>query len=145
MNAPAPTRPAPTPPHGTPYLGAPPTGTRHLSTRRAGILGSQLAELLRRPGRLVTTGMSVLVAAYSGTIPATLVEMFKRSTRCTALSISYNAAFALLGGTAPLAAVYLVGDRHIDLGPALCLMASGAVSLAAALTLRDRTGRPLGP
>ena len=89
-------------------------------------------------------GLSVLVAAYSGTIPATLVEMFKRSTRCTALSISYNAAFALLGGTAPLAAVYLVGHEHIDFGPALCLMGSGAVSLAAALTLRDRTGRPLG-
>lgn len=31
---------------------------------RASILGSQLAELLRRPGRLVTTGMSVLVAAF---------------------------------------------------------------------------------
>ncbi|MGI5456478.1 FtsX-like permease family protein [Streptomyces sp. CA-249302] len=31
---------------------------------RAGVLGSQLAELLRRPGRLVTTGLSVLVAAF---------------------------------------------------------------------------------
>ncbi|MEU6256698.1 ABC transporter permease [Streptomyces sp. NPDC047043] len=31
---------------------------------RASVLGSQLAELLRRPGRLVTTGMSVLVAAF---------------------------------------------------------------------------------
>ncbi|WP_316770483.1 FtsX-like permease family protein [Streptomyces sasae] len=30
---------------------------------RASVLGSQLAELLRRPGRLVTTGLSVLVAA----------------------------------------------------------------------------------
>lgn len=64
MNAPAPVRPAPTPPHGTPHPGAAPTSTRNLSTRRAGILGSQLAELFRRPGRLVTTGMSVLVAAF---------------------------------------------------------------------------------
>lgn len=31
---------------------------------RASVLGSQLAELLRRPGRLVTTGLSVLVAAF---------------------------------------------------------------------------------
>ncbi|MET9913016.1 ABC transporter permease [Streptomyces sp. NPDC006476] len=31
---------------------------------RASALGSQLAELLQRPGRLVTTGMSVLVAAF---------------------------------------------------------------------------------
>ncbi|MFC4472831.1 FtsX-like permease family protein [Streptomyces xiangluensis] len=31
---------------------------------RASILGSQLAELLRRPGRLLTTGLSVLVAAF---------------------------------------------------------------------------------
>lgn len=88
-------------------------------------------------------GISVLVAAYSGAIPATLVEMFKTPTRCTALSISYNAAFAVLGGTSPIVAVYLVSHEHIDSGPALYLMASGAVSLAAALTLRDRTGRPL--
>ncbi|MEU3509491.1 ABC transporter permease [Streptomyces longwoodensis] len=31
---------------------------------RASVLGSQLVELLRRPGRLVTTGLSVLVAAF---------------------------------------------------------------------------------
>ncbi|MGP4049986.1 FtsX-like permease family protein [Streptomyces sp. 2A115] len=31
---------------------------------RASVLGSQLAELLRRPGRLVTTGLAVLVAAF---------------------------------------------------------------------------------
>ncbi|MEU1183570.1 ABC transporter permease [Streptomyces sp. NPDC005820] len=31
---------------------------------RATVLGSQLAELLRRPGRLLTTGLSVLVAAF---------------------------------------------------------------------------------
>ncbi|WP_460066693.1 FtsX-like permease family protein [Streptomyces sp. YKOK-I1] len=31
---------------------------------RATVLGSQLAELLRRPGRLFTTGLSVLVAAF---------------------------------------------------------------------------------
>ncbi|MER6014248.1 ABC transporter permease [Streptomyces bluensis] len=31
---------------------------------RASVLGSQLAELLRRPGRLLTTGLSVLVAAF---------------------------------------------------------------------------------
>ncbi|GAB2947306.1 ABC transporter permease [Streptomyces pseudoechinosporeus] len=38
---------------------------RHVNTPwRASVLGSQLAELLRRPGRLVTTGLSVLVAAF---------------------------------------------------------------------------------
>ncbi|MEV1063261.1 FtsX-like permease family protein [Streptomyces sp. NPDC050263] len=31
---------------------------------RASVLGSQLAELIRRPGRLLTTGLSVLVAAF---------------------------------------------------------------------------------
>ncbi|MFI7501710.1 FtsX-like permease family protein [Streptomyces sp. NPDC049687] len=31
---------------------------------RASVLGSQLAELLRRPGRLLSTGLSVLVAAF---------------------------------------------------------------------------------
>lgn len=41
-----------------------PTGPVPAPSWRATVLGSQLAELLSRPGRLLTTGLSVLVAAF---------------------------------------------------------------------------------
>jgi MHS family proline/betaine transporter-like MFS transporter len=88
-------------------------------------------------------GFALLIAAYSGTVPAALVEMFRTRTRCTALAISYNTAFAILGGTAPMVAVYLVSREHGDLGPAYYLMAVAVISLVGLMTIRDRTGEPL--
>ena len=88
-------------------------------------------------------GFALLIAAYSGTVPAALVEMFRTRTRCTALAISYNTAFAILGGTAPMVAVYLVSREHSDLGPAYYLMAVAVISLVGLMTIRDRTGEPL--
>ena len=102
-----------------------------------------LAQPTAFPVLLGQCGFALLVAAYCATIPALLVEMFAAATRCTALSVSYNAAFALLGGTAPVVAVYLVGRESADLGPALYMSGVAAVSFIAALTLRDRTGQPL--
>ncbi|MFJ8107222.1 FtsX-like permease family protein [Streptomyces sp. NPDC096132] len=48
----------------TPPTTTPPTTPSATPSWRASVLGSQLAELLRRPGRLLTTGLSVLVAAF---------------------------------------------------------------------------------
>jgi len=86
---------------------------------------------------------ALIVAAWFGTIEAALVEMFRSRTRCTALSISYNAAFAVFGGTAPIIAIYLVNRLHADFGPAFFLMAMGTISFVAVLTMPDRTGKPL--
>jgi len=86
---------------------------------------------------------ALIAAAWFGTIQATLVEMFRARTRCTALSISYNVAYAVVGGTAPIIAIYLVNQLHADFGPAFFLMALGSVSFVAVLTMPDRTGKPL--
>ncbi|TCT02594.1 MFS transporter [Aquabacter spiritensis] len=88
-------------------------------------------------------GFAVLIAAYAGPMPVVLVEMFKHKTRCTALSISYNVAAGLIGGTAPMVAVYLVNRTQNDMSPAFYLIGLAALSLAAALTLKDRTGQSL--
>ncbi len=88
-------------------------------------------------------GFAVLVAAYAGPMPCALVEMFKHKTRCSALSVSYNLAMGIAGGTAPMVAVYLVGRTHDDMAPAFYLMALAAISLVAALTMTDRTGHSL--
>jgi len=86
---------------------------------------------------------AVLIAAWGGPMEAMLVELYRGRTRCTALSLSYNTAFALLGGTSPMIAVYLVSESHLTYGPAYYLMALGAVSLVALLTIPDRSGQPL--
>ncbi|MCS0502304.1 MFS transporter [Ancylobacter mangrovi] len=89
-------------------------------------------------------GFAVLIASFAGPIPCVLVEMFRPATRCSALSLSYNVALGLAGGTAPMVAVYLVNREQLDMGPALYLMAISAVSFIAALTLKETRGRPLG-
>ncbi|WP_414591713.1 MFS transporter [Ancylobacter sp. G4_0304] len=89
-------------------------------------------------------GFAVLIAAYAGPMPCVLVEMFRPETRCTALSLSYNVALGLAGGTAPMVAVYLVTREQFDMGPAVYLIAVSVVSLVAALTLTERRGASLG-
>jgi hypothetical protein len=49
-------------------------------------------------------GFSVILGLYLGTLPAMVVEIFPRRVRCSAMSISYNAAIGLFGGTAPMVA-----------------------------------------
>ncbi|WP_428032336.1 MFS transporter [Ancylobacter sp.] len=82
-------------------------------------------------------GFAVLTACYAGPMPCALVEMFRPATRCTALSLSYNLALGIAGGTAPMVAVYLVDREQYDMGPAVYLIAVAVLSLAAALTMRE--------
>src|SRR6185369_138591 len=43
-------------------------------------------------------GFAVLVACFGGTVPTAMVEMVPDHVRCTALSVGYNTAMAVLGG-----------------------------------------------
>lgn len=89
-------------------------------------------------------GFSVLLGLYLGTLPAVVVEVFPRRVRCSAMSISYNAAIGLFGGTAPMVAVYLIERSHNDLSPAFYLMAMAAVSFAAVLSIKETAWAPMG-
>ncbi|MEV5956487.1 FtsX-like permease family protein [Streptomyces sp. NPDC051987] len=74
---------------------------------RASVLGSQLAELLRRPGRLVTTGMSVVVAAFVvfATVMAqqittnTTVDHFRGTPEAASLVVTPSGDSAAISGT----------------------------------------------
>lgn len=88
-------------------------------------------------------GLAIIVAGVDGAIPAIMVEMFATRTRCTAFSLSYNAAGGFIGGMIPLVAVYFVNRLHDDMAPAFVLMAAAAISLSATLRLTDRTGGDL--
>ena len=79
--------------------------------------------------------LAVLVSAISGVLPATMAELAPWRVRCTVLSIAYNLGMALLGGTTPLVAAWLVSRSGVALAPAVYLAIAGALSFVAAILL----------
>ncbi|MCB9289492.1 MAG: MFS transporter [Lewinellaceae bacterium] len=88
-------------------------------------------------------GMAILLAAYAGTIPATLTEMFSSKVRVTAVSVGYNLTYAIFGGTTPMVAVWLIEKEHNDMAFAWYIVVAAAVSLVAAIWIRDGAHKPL--
>ena len=80
-------------------------------------------------------GLSLLVSAAAGVLSATMAELAPWRVRCTVLSISYNFGVALLGGTTPLVAAWLVSRTGFTLAPAVYLADSGGLSFIGALAL----------
>ena len=79
--------------------------------------------------------LSLLVSAAAGVLSATMAELAPWRVRCTVLSISYNFGVALLGGTTPLVAAWLVSKTGFSLAPAVYLAIAGALSFFGALAL----------
>ena len=79
--------------------------------------------------------LSLLVSAAAGVLSATMAELAPWRVRCTVLSISYNFGVALLGGTTPLVAAWLVSKTGFSLAPAVYLAIAGALSFCGALAL----------
>jgi MHS family proline/betaine transporter-like MFS transporter len=75
-------------------------------------------------------GLALIMAAYLGTMPAVFVSLFAAEIRCSGMSIGYNTALALFGGTAPLVATYLVAVTGWPAAPGLYLAATALVCLA---------------
>jgi MHS family proline/betaine transporter-like MFS transporter len=86
---------------------------------------------------------AVFQSLYTGVIPSILAEMFPTRVRYTGLSVSYGFAVVLFGGFAPLVSTWLVAVTGNPLAPAFYIMAGGAVSAAAILTMREHLNAPL--
>jgi MHS family proline/betaine transporter-like MFS transporter len=84
-----------------------------------------------------------LLASLAAPLYALLVELFQTRARYSALSLGFNVATALFGGTAPLLATYLVKETGNACSPGLYLMASAAATLAVLSLIRDRYLEPL--
>ena len=80
-------------------------------------------------------GLAVLVSAAAGVLPAAMAELAPWRVRCTVLSVSYNVGVALLGGTTPLVAAWLVSRSGFTLAPAVYLAVAGGLSFVGALLL----------
>jgi MHS family proline/betaine transporter-like MFS transporter len=79
--------------------------------------------------------LASLIGAISGVLPAAMAELAPWRVRCTVLSIAYNLGMALLGGTTPLVAAWLVARTGAAIAPAVYLAAAGALAFVAALLL----------
>lgn len=83
------------------------------------------------------------IALFLGVGPVAMTELFPARVRCSAVSIGYNLALAIFGGTTPLVATWLIHATGDPLAIAWYLMAAAAVSLAVILGLRETRGLEL--
>ena len=66
---------------------------------------------------------AVILGILQGVYPVTLSEMFPTESRYSGTSIAYNVSFALVGGTFPLVAAWLVASTDSSLSPGWYLLA----------------------
>ena len=91
-----------------------------------------------QPELVMTAQISatVLVAAYMGPFFAIVAMLFPVSGRYTGLSLSYNIASALFGGTAPLVATLMMEWSGNPLAPGWYVSACAILSLITLSTVR---------
>jgi len=80
-------------------------------------------------------GFAALMACFTGASPAFMVEAFPKHVRCSGLSVGYNLALSIFGGTVPMVAVWLIATSGDILAPAFYLALAAAVSCAMAMTI----------
>lgn len=95
---------------------------------------------LMAQGRFVTIlvgeiGLATLIGTIGGVMPAAMAELAPWRVRCTVLSVGYNVALALLGGTTPMVAAWLVSRTQVSLAPGIYLAGAAGVTFMAALLL----------
>ena len=86
---------------------------------------------------LIQIGFDCVIAAFGGTGPAALVELFPTRSRTTLMSVGYSLSVAVFGGFAPFIAVWLIAATGTPLAPTFYLVAAGVVSGATILGFRE--------
>lgn len=71
---------------------------------------------------------AIAAAAISGLIPTTLAEMFDTYHRTLGISVCYNIALAIFGGTVPLVAILLITLTKNNYAPAGYIMVCAVIS-----------------
>ena len=79
---------------------------------------------------------ALIVGFLQGPMPSLMAEMFPVKIRYTSIGIGYNFSVALLGGTAPVIATWLIEKTGNLLSPAFYIMFFAVVSLSALIAYR---------
>ena len=106
------------------------------------------AFLLVRQGSLVAVSAAMLMLGLSlvcllGTMSATLPALFPTQVRYGSLSIGYNVAVSVFGGTTPFVITALISATGNELMPAFYVMAASVVGVIAVACMRETARRPL--
>jgi MHS family proline/betaine transporter-like MFS transporter len=80
---------------------------------------------------------AVLLCLTYAPIPAELVELFDTNIRYSAMALPYNVSNAVFGGTAPLAATYLISITNNLLSPSFYLIFAASVMLFCLVFLKE--------
>lgn len=80
-------------------------------------------------------GLALLIGTAGGALPAAMAELTPWRVRCTVLSVGYNVGMALLGGTTPLVATWLIARTGHPLAPAVYLAVAAGLGFVGALLL----------
>lgn len=87
---------------------------------------------------LLGVALLAVGAVLSGVVTAPLMsEVFATKTRYTASAITYNVAYTIFGGTAPLVATWLIASTGTNLSPAYYLIAVSIFAMIGGLSLRE--------
>src|SRR5262249_29187179 len=86
---------------------------------------------------------AALLATFQGSFPAQFVELFPARTRYSGLSLGYNLAMALFGGTAPLVATSLAHLTSDNAAPGFYIMAIAALTLGVLIIIPETYRNPL--
>jgi len=92
---------------------------------------------------LGSIGFALLIALFDGVAPTTAAEAFPANVRCTGVGLSHNICIALLGGTAPLVATYLIDRTDNEMVPPLYLITAAVISAIFVLSLKETAHKPL--
>ncbi|RDU95229.1 MFS transporter [Trinickia dinghuensis] len=103
-----------------------------------GLAGASFATVV-----LIQIAFGALLTMNDGTLPCFLSEIFPTRVRYSGFAFTFNAANALFGGTAPLAATWLIGVTGSKLAPAWYLVGAAGVALIAMLASSETARHPL--
>ena len=80
--------------------------------------------LMHQPATILAgeIGFVLITGVYFGIHPTVLVEAAPPQGRCTVVALGYNLCLALIGGSTPLAATWLVERTGNELSPASVIM-----------------------
>jgi hypothetical protein len=82
----------------------------------------------------------IVAALANGTMAGVVADLFPTRIRFSGVAVSFNLAFSIFSGVAPLAAVELVKTLGSPTGPAYYMCLCGAITFIGSLFLRRYEG-----
>ncbi|UOQ88860.1 MFS transporter [Agromyces endophyticus] len=96
------------------------------------------------PAAIVSQSLlGLALGLFFGPAGAAFVELFPARVRYTGASISYNLAFTIFGGTAPLIATWLIGLTGSTVAPAWYVVAVTVLALLVVITMPETNRRSM--